>query len=252
MSHSSIQNSGPANTPTPATNSQNAAQMKQLLTWTGDPSAILMTVLGDIVGKENEYRQKNATMRSEAAQASTEAANVEAKAAQLGGQAEAGNEIVKATTSGASAAYGIKRNIDNSQLHKEHSTKIDAKTKEIEMAKSPRGIGNNAPEHSPDHIAKLEHERKNLMKKRDHDVKQHTRDSDHASQITQLGAGLSQAVTSINQGQTQASAAAGRNAGQLANMTADSIKGNEDTDKQVVDLATRFNPGAVAVASTRG
>ena len=88
MSSSNVQNQSNSNNAPPVAPSQEQKDM-DLLSGKGDKSAVLMAVLGSIVGKENELRHQNAEMKAEAAAVSTVAAQAQGQAAMDGAKAEA-------------------------------------------------------------------------------------------------------------------------------------------------------------------
>ena len=250
MSSSNVQNQSNSNNAPPVAPSQEQKDM-DLLSGKGDKSAVLMAVLGSIVGKENELRHQNAEMKAEAAAVSTVAAQAQGQAAMDGAKAEAMNEGISAGVSGASTLTGLNSVRANTSLKNDHDNKIKKQDGDIAKHQTQYGFG-TAPQNQPEKLAKLQNDKKNMEFNRDHELRQHGAQAEHLGRAAQVGTGLSKMSSSMAQGNTQAATASARNASELAGQVSDAVKGNEETDKDVASRALQFNPGAVAVASTRG
>lgn len=246
-----IQNNSPSTTP-PVTNDQADKQADLLLNCKGDPSAILMSVMSSIASKENALRLAQSQMRGEAISSEASATEAGAQAGMSSATSEAVNDGLGAGLSLAGAGHGVASYAKGSQIHNDHTKQIDEKTKQINQAKSTTGMGPGAVQHSPQHIAKLEHERSELVSKREHEGRQHIGSAEHERGLTQVGTGLSKAVTAVSQGQAQAASKLDDVSGKMDGQLAHDIGGNEDTDKDVARKALEFNVAQTAVAATRG
>lgn len=246
-----IQNNG-SNTAPPVTNDPSDRQADSLLRCKGDPSAMLMAVMSSISSKENELRLAQSQMRGEAINSEADSAKAGAQAGMDSATSEAVNDGLGAGLSLGGAAHGVGSYGKGSRIHSDYTKTIDAHSKAIENAKSANGVGPSAPQHSPHDVAKLEHERSELINRRDHEGKQHLGNAEHERALTQVGSGLSKAFTSVSQGQTNAASKLDDVAGKMAGQMAQNIQGSEDSAKDTARTALQFTVAGTAVAATRG